>query len=187
MVAADGIAPKELSSLSFSLGNIRPEGITQGKESGEFFIANLAFGGVRRLDIATGRLATVVPDQPYWERGAVGLAYALGMLVVSGGGSVFGWPGSVTVYDAETGVELASCLPSGDPARLLNGVAVVNDTAYITDSQRSVLMRLDINGARNGECITSSVPLIVVDYNNNNVDLFSTNEANVLLADGKCI
>jgi hypothetical protein len=176
------------AATTFLLGNIRPGGIAARTDiDNVFYITNLAYGGVRRLDVTTGTLATVVPNQPFWERGAVNVAYALGVLVVTGGGSVYGWRGAVYVYDAETGTEMAACLPSGDPARYLHGIAVVDDTmAYVTDSQRNVLMRLDINAAINGECIVASIPLTVESTSGaaNRTDPFSTNDPNVFLASG---
>jgi hypothetical protein len=177
------------TTTTFALGNIRPGGIAaQTDVDNVFYVTNLAFGGVRRLDVTTGTLATVVPNQPFWERGAVNVAYSslLGVLIVTGGGSVFGWRGAVYVYDAETGTEMAACLPSGDPARYLNGIAILDETmAYVTDSQRNVLTRLDINAAINGECIVDSIPLTVESTSGaNSTDPFSTNDPNVFLASG---
>jgi hypothetical protein len=174
-------------NTTFSLGNIRPGGIAARTDlDNVFYVTNLAYGGVRRLDAGDGTLATVVPNRPFGERGAVNVAYALGVLIVTGGGSVHGWRGAVYVYDAATGTEMAACLPSGDPARYLNGIAIVDTMAYVTDSQRNVLTRLDINAAINGECIVASIPLTVESTSGaaNSTDPFSTNDPNVLLASG---
>jgi DNA-binding beta-propeller fold protein YncE len=153
---------------TISLGNIRPEGITAGPD-GIMYITNLFYGGIRRLDVATGTVAGLVPDGPYFAKLAIGLAYYADgdALIVAGAGSRVGLIGNVTVYDAASGIELIACGPSDDdgPADFLNDVTMIDDIAYVTDSGRNRLMTMNVTAALvAGECDVGSVVLPEADF-----------------------
>lgn len=142
----------------FSIGNIRPEGITAGDGS-ELFFTNLLFGGVRRLDLSTNEITEVVPNVGYFDLPALGIAYDDGFLFVAGAG-----PGITDnlnqtiayVYNAESGDHVVACTADGN---LWNDITIYDGTAYITDSRLNLLYTLDVNAAKQGECEVGAIDL----------------------------
>jgi sugar lactone lactonase YvrE len=115
----------------------RPEGIAIGRGT-SFYVGSLVDGAIYRGDVKTGVGAVLVP-------GVIGQA-ATGLkvdkhnrLFVSGAGTGFG-----RVYDAGSGVELASYQFADPGTSFINDVIVTRDAAYFTDSLNPVLYVLPI-------------------------------------------
>ena len=127
---------------------ILPEGIATAGD--RFYAGSRANGAVYRGDLRTGEGAFLVPGQD--GRVATGLKVDRGRLFVSGAGT-----GNAYVYDAKTGVELASYAfsPGGS---FINDVVVTKDAAWFTDSLMPVLYRVALGpGGEPGSFTT--VPL----------------------------
>jgi hypothetical protein len=71
------------------LGNMRPEGITEGPGT-LMYTSELLCGGVKSVDVVTGEVKQVVESFGFLERAAVGLTVAEDALRVAGGGVAFG-------------------------------------------------------------------------------------------------
>lgn len=110
---------------------------------------------------------------------AVGLKQSRGLLYVAGGPT-----GQAYVYDADTGVDLASYqLGAADGSSFVNDVTITPHAAWFTDSARAVLYRVPLRaGAPAGPAVT--VPLggdwtQVEGFNANGID--STPSGSALL------
>ena len=152
----DKIMPLE----TIPLGNKRPEGIAAGP--GDYlFVSEVLFGGVQRVNVLTGERKQIVPSFGLYRRGALGLAYYNGTLVVAGGGETdapFSPPASLYVYDAETGTELAQCAPSEDEGFVfLNDVTMIDSYAYVTDWYINKIMVVDVEAALDGDCVVKYI------------------------------
>lgn len=116
---------------------VAPEGVVTGKGN-EFFVSNLAGGGITRGDLKTGAVAPFVttPAAPV----SAGLAYDKRhqLLFAAGGPS-----GRVAVYDARTGATVAAFTLATAPT-FVNDVITTGKAAYATDSQKPVLYELPI-------------------------------------------
>jgi len=143
---------------TISLGNKRPEGITQSPDGNSMFVTEMLYGGVKKVDILTGEIEQIVPSYGFLERGAYGILYHNDALFVAGGGVPDGTPVMLYLYDAETGEEIAACAPVGD-AYLLNDVAILGNYAYVTDSYYNKLMVVDVEAALAGSCDVFSIKL----------------------------
>lgn len=158
------------------IGNIRPEGITEGEGSTLFF-TNLFYGGVQMVDVSTGDISEVVPNYGYFERAGVGLIYDDGFLFVCGAGPPFGLnETALHVYDVSTGEEVVTCT-SEEPGFFFNDIAISGGVGYITDSQYPGLTTLDIDAAKTGECVVGTVDLPP--------EIFLSEDPNVFVANGK--
>lgn len=115
-----------------------PEGITEGGDGRTFYVGSSSDG-----TIFAGRIDRASID--IWrEPDADGPSSALGMaadehgrLVVCGGEA-----GRLFAYDTETRSLIRSWTAQGS---LLNDIAIVDDIAYVTDSHRPVIWRLDLS------------------------------------------
>ena len=142
-----------------SLGNIRPEGITTG-EGSNVYVTNILYGGVRKVDVMTNETTEIVPNVGYFERVVLGLQYDDGYLFVCGSGPAFGANESIVyVFDAENGEEVAACTSIDTPGQLWNDITILDGTGYITDSRLSVLYTLDVEAAKDGECVVGTIDL----------------------------
>lgn len=152
-------ASKERRIVSqVSLGNIRPEGVTEGPGS-TVFVSELLFGGVRKVDLETGEVEQVVESPGFATRGSNGLWYSHGAIWVAGTGPGSGFPldAAVYVYDANSGEEIAACTFEG--GGFVNDVVVAGDTLFATDSTLPAIYTLNVDAALNGECLTGTIDL----------------------------
>jgi hypothetical protein len=133
--------PDSRPLTSISLGSVRPEGIVAVFDD-YMLTSEFAFGGIKRVNILTGRISQVVPPYEFMERGALGLEYYDGHLLVAGGGL----DPKLFVYNVETGTEVAACATRNETS-FLNDVAIVGNYAYVTDSFNSVIMVVDVASA----------------------------------------
>ena len=164
------------SSSIIPIGNLRPESITRGDGSDMYF-TNTFYGGVRKLDASTNEITEVVPNVGFFERVSLGIEYDDGYLFVCGSGPAFGANVSIVyVYDAESGEEVAACTSTDNPGQLWNDIAILDGTGYITDSRLNLLYTLDVDAAKNGECVIGSIDL---------PSEFFLSETNVNFANGK--
>ena len=156
----DSSAPLDVDR-SIPLGNLRPEGITKGPGS-TVFVSQITYGGVSSVDIDTGAVHQIVPKSEFLARGALAIGYTGDAFIVPGGGPVpFGFSQTaVYVYDANTGHDIATCIPLVGDDGFMNDVAIVDGKAYITDSGTPNLMVLDVDSAvKKGTCHVSSIAL----------------------------
>ena len=143
---------------------ILPEGIATA--GNHFYAGSRANGAVYSGDLRTGEGAFLVPGQA--GRVATGLKVDRGRLFVSGANT-----GNAYVYDAKTGVELASYAFSTADS-FINDVVVTKDAAWFTDSLKPVLYRVALGpGGEPGSFTT--VPLTgafeqVEGFNVNGID-----------------
>ncbi|HEX6582845.1 MAG TPA: hypothetical protein VF056_04510 [Thermoleophilaceae bacterium] len=119
------------------------------------------------IDTKTGARSEAVPAQ---EHAAIGLKYDkhADRLFVSGGPT-----GKAFVYDASSGVELASfqLTAAGEPT-FINDVVLTRDTAYFTDSLQPVIYALkrDLSGVT--PIPLSGFPMTAGQNNLNGIDDF---------------
>ena len=153
---------------------ILPEGIAiQGNH---FYAGSRANGAVYRGDVRTGEGAFLVPGVT--GRVATGLKVENGRIFVSGANT-----GNAYVYDAKTGVELASYAFSASGS-FINDVVLTKDAAWFTDSLKPVLYRVPLGpGGAPGATFTT-VPLTgdftqVPGFNVNGID--ATNNGKTLI------
>lgn len=143
---------------------ILPEGIATA--GNHFYAGSRANGAVYSGDLRTGEGAFLVPGQA--GRVATGLKVDRGRLFVSGANT-----GNAYVYDAKTGVELASYAFSTGGS-FINDVVVTKHAAWFTDSLKPVLYRVALGpGGEPGSFTT--VPLTgafeqVEGFNVNGID-----------------
>lgn len=119
-----------------------PEGIARTPHGRAFFVGSTTDGTIFRGDVRSGEMRS------FAAAGADGRTTATGMkvaghrrLVVAGGGT-----GKVFVLSARDGSTLAALdtAPGGTPT-FLNDVALAGRrTAYVTDSQRPILFRVNL-------------------------------------------
>jgi sugar lactone lactonase YvrE len=113
----------------------QPEGIATG--SGKtFYAGSRATGAVYSGDLRTGKGAVLVPAVA--GRAATGLKFDRGRLFVSGAGT-----GKAFIYNAKTGALIREYQLATAPT-FINDVAVTNDAAYFTDSNRAVIFKLPL-------------------------------------------
>lgn len=107
----------------------QPEGISVGKGT-SFYVGSVASGAIFRGDLRTGKGAILVNGDPGNKAATGNKVDKRNRLWVSGAGT-----GTGTVYDADTGYQLASYqfVPVGT-ASFINDVIVTRDAAYFTDS-----------------------------------------------------
>lgn len=117
----------------------RPEGITTGRGT-TIYVGSLADGAIWVGDVRTGQPLMVIPGAE--GRVAVGLDYDRrgDRLWVAGGPT-----GTVTVYDAQSGVALMTYTVEG--AGFLNDLVVTKRAVYVTDSMNPNLVVIPL-GAR---------------------------------------
>lgn len=149
MTRTDSAELQELIELPADFG---PEGIAIG-EGSTFFVGAMTppnAGQILRGDVSTGEYSELVPTSGV---PALGIAYAPDShrIFVAGGDS-----GGGTVYDAETGAEVAHLELGG---AMINDVEVTEEAAYFTDSQEAAVYRvaLDTSG-QPGEITTLELP-----------------------------
>lgn len=115
----------------------RPEGIVVGHGS-TFFAGSLADGGLYRGDLRTGSGDEIFPGD---GTPTVGLAFDHDRVFAAGGAS-----GTGKVFDARTGDLLATYSFASSPT-FVNDVVVARGVAWFTDSQRSVLYGVPVDGS----------------------------------------
>jgi len=151
-----------------NIGNKRPEGIhmiPRGEETSIglaegvwALVGELAYGGIKAVNVETGDIVQLVDSTGFSSRAIVGLWYYNGAIFAAGGGTAFGLEPMLHVFSGATGDLIASCSPEV-PGGVINDVTVSGTTAYATDSFRNSLMVLDADAALSGDCAVSSIPL----------------------------
>lgn len=122
--------------------DVHPEGITEDPDGVTFYVS-----GSKQGTIFRGRLGE--PELEVWlEPGTDGREHALGMAVDPLGRLLIcGYrTGKVFAYDIRT-KEFKGSLPVRDEGALLNDVTVAGGHAYVTDSNRPVIWRIDLGEA----------------------------------------
>jgi hypothetical protein len=156
------------------IGNITQHGILMlsGNEIGLVEGSTYALegqdyaGGIDAWNIETGEKTNIVPSVDDHQRGLYGMCYENGYILVAGGGPISAQHSTeiaLHVFEAATGSLLASCLPLGggnsEGGNFMNDVATIGEFAYVTDSLNSKLMVVELEAAKLGECIVSSIDL----------------------------
>jgi sugar lactone lactonase YvrE len=113
----------------------QPEGIAAGNGN-TLYVGSIPTGQVLRLNAATGRTATVVPQRA--GRAAIGLKFHRGRLFVAGGPT-----GRAFVYNAANGRTLRNLVLATAPT-FVNDVVVTKRAAWFTDSRRPQLSKLPL-------------------------------------------
>lgn len=160
-IAVAAALPAAFSQV-VDIGNIRPEGITTGPSEDVYYVSELLFGGVKEVDLSGDEpvVSQVVPSFGFAARGAIGLAYddETGLILVAGGGTAVGLPGTGAYAYSTDGSEVAACQPD-ESFGFINDAVVRDGKAYFTDSFSNQLYVLDMAALVNGECEASTVVL----------------------------
>ena len=116
-----------------------PEGIATGRGT-PFYVGSLLNGSIYKGDLRTGEGDLLVHPQP--GRIAVGLKVDArsNNLFVSGGPT-----GTASIYDAETGAEIATVQLTNAAATFINDVIITREAAYFSDSFNPVLYMLPVD------------------------------------------
>ena len=145
----------------------QPEGIAKGPGQ-HVFVGSIPTGRVVRLNVKTGQLTDVVPQQQ--GRAAIGLKYHRKRLFVAGGPT-----GHAFVYDARTGADIRDVTLTTATPTFVNDVTITRRAAWFTDSRQPQLYRLAL-GKRGAPAATArTVPIsgdlqYDQDPNNNEVN-----------------
>ena len=117
----------------------QPEGIAAGRGT-SLYAGSIPTGAVWKGDARTGQGDVLVPGRP-GERSAIGIKVdRRNRLFVAGGAT-----GKAFVYDARTGVDLASYqLAAPGAATFVNDVVVTDTAAWFTDSSAAQLYMLPL-------------------------------------------
>ena len=143
----------------------RPEGIIEGPGS-TVFVSQILSGKVLSIDVTTGETTEVIGEQSEEGRQAWGLWYHelddQGYLWVAGGGPNFGnGQPQVYLYHVETGNSIVACSPPSvnetGHGVFINDVAVLDGTAYVTDSFSARIMAVDVLEAMEGNCNVTEI------------------------------
>jgi Cu-Zn family superoxide dismutase len=130
-----------------------PEGIAHDPKSGAIYtgsaVTSLVFRMVPQVPPAksgtiVSREGAALPVEPF--PALLGMEFDAGRLWVAGGRT-----GRMAVIDAATGKVLKQFETPAKPAGLINDVAVINSSAYFTDSLRPTLWRVPVEGGKIGE------------------------------------
>jgi hypothetical protein len=156
MMSSKGKGKQTVLVNQVDLGNIRPEGITEGPGT-LMYTSELLYGGVKSVDVVTGEVKQVVESFGFLERNAVGLTFAEDVIWVAGGGAAFGIPAALYVYDPHTGADIAACVVP--EAGFLNDLIPYEGTLYVTDSITPNLWLFDVHSALEGNCVYESMSL----------------------------
>jgi sugar lactone lactonase YvrE len=113
-----------------------PEGIAFDAQSQSFYVSSTNGGAIYRGTLNEEETEVFLQPNEGGRTSATGLEVDDGRLFVSGGGT-----GRMFVYDAESGELLASFTASRTPT-FINDVAVVDGSAYFTDSLSPVVYRV---------------------------------------------
>jgi outer membrane protein assembly factor BamB len=141
----------------------QPEGIAV--QGDRFYVGSIPTGAIYSGSLSSGEGDILVPEQD--ERSAIGLSLRNGMLYVAGGDR-----GEAYVYDALTGVEIAS-FSLTDDATFINDVVATRDAVFFTDSVNPVLYKIPLEGDGFGavETLPFSGDLVYEDgFNANGID-----------------
>lgn len=116
----------------------QPEGIARGPGA-TLFAGSIATGAVYQADSRTGEGAVIVT--PREDRAAIGLEWdrRSDNLYVAGGPT-----GTVFVYDASEGADVAVLQATDAAETFVNDTVVVRDAVYFTDSFRPFLYRVPL-------------------------------------------
>ncbi|MFC3127498.1 SMP-30/gluconolactonase/LRE family protein [Pseudoroseomonas globiformis] len=149
-----GTAPEDVSALSARplLDAIAyPEGIAYNS-AGVYYVASAADGAVTRVNLDDNTATLLVPGGRLAPAGDRDFPVALGIkldesdrLWITGGVR-----GDLHIIDAQSGRTVISLAKPDGPASLLNDLALTQDAAYITDSSRPVLWRVNRSGGEIG-------------------------------------
>jgi sugar lactone lactonase YvrE len=173
VIAAVAVADKGPERIALP-DNYRPEGIAAGKGQ-SIYVGSIPTGEVLEIDTKTGARSEAVPPQGH---AAIGLKYdnQADRLFVSGGPT-----GKAFVYDASSGLELASfqLTAAGEPT-FINDVVLTRDTAYFTDSLQPVIyaVKRDLSGVT--PIALSGFPMTAGQNNLNGIE--AARNGRVLLA-----
>jgi Cu-Zn family superoxide dismutase len=123
-----------------------PEGIAFDPASHQLYVAGTTSGQIARIDARTGKamllgkgIASQIGES---FPGVLGMKLdGKGRLWMAGGGT-----GRIFVADARTGRPIATIATQRDHPALLNDVAIVGDTAYVTDTFYPALWSVDLKG-----------------------------------------
>ncbi|MGH8636160.1 MAG: hypothetical protein ACREUZ_03400, partial [Burkholderiales bacterium] len=125
-----------------------PEGIAYDPKDGNIYTGSAATGLIFRVlpQIPPSRFGTIfahegaaVPTEPF--PALLGMKIDGGRLWVAGGRT-----GRMAVLDTSNGKILKRFETPAEPAGLINDVAMVNSSAYFTDSLRPTLWRVPVKG-----------------------------------------
>ena len=152
----------------FNLGNRRPEGVFIPKGDNvpaplrnSALVGSLYFGGITAVDLVSGEASIIVPSVDFGSRLIAGVSYEDGMIIAAGaaGQAGSGPPPMVHVFNSTNGETMAECiLPDG--STFANDVAVIGDTAYITDSFINFLHSINLTSIQqSGDCGLSTTEL----------------------------
>lgn len=131
-----------------------PEGIAYDAAAGVAYTADATNGAVVRVNLRTKAVETVAAAGVLHPAGGdpPAFPFALGMKVDSGGRLWIagGRTGRVMVLDTRTGALVKSMTIPNPAASLLNDVAIVGTSAYITDTRVGTLWRVETRGTEIG-------------------------------------
>ncbi len=144
-LALNGCGSEDQGSFELPGDEVFPEGIGVNKTNGDVFVGSTTDGTIYRGSLTTATNNDPIPLEPFLAGGEDGRTAATG-IKVDGEGRL--WvagrdTGRAFVYDATTG-ELIQALetPAADRT-LINDLTFTPDAAFITDSFRPVIWRVE--------------------------------------------
>lgn len=129
-----------------------PEGIAYDAAAGALYTASAEDGTVIRVNASTGEAAVVTPAGRLMPAGTTTFPGPLGM-EVDGSSRLWiagGFTGKVWVVNTSDGAVLTEVTVPTTPKSLINDVAIVGSTGYLTDTFVPTLWRLSAEGGTFG-------------------------------------
>jgi hypothetical protein len=132
-------APNTFPEIIPLPNGFRPEGVVTG-HGHTIYAGSLANGAIYKVDVGTGEGEILVAGQTGAVAVGLGFDNRSNYLFVSGGPT-----GTATVYDADTGEQLAQYqLVSAASGPFINDVIVTNEAAYFTNSSAPELYKVPL-------------------------------------------
>lgn len=117
-----------------------PEGVAIDDATDQIYVGSTEDGTIFRADLDAERADVFLPPGENGRTSVTGLAVDGDRLFIAGRGT-----GRIFVYDTETRELVGGFDTSTGDDALMNDVTVAGDAAFVTDSFRPVLWRLDIS------------------------------------------
>ncbi|MDQ3738323.1 MAG: hypothetical protein M3337_04055, partial [Actinomycetota bacterium] len=138
---SEGVAVADAERRDIVLPGARvfPEGVAIDPATGEVYVGSTDDGTVFRAGLNDSEAEVFLPGGEDDRTAVTGLAVDGDRLFVAGRDT-----GRIFAYDTTSGELIAGYDTSDGERTLINDVVVAGDAAYVTDSFRPVLLRLDL-------------------------------------------
>lgn len=140
-------APATTRRIELPGERVFPEGVAIDPGTDQLYVGSTEDGSVYRAGLDDDRAEVFLEPGADGRTAVTGLAVGDGILLVAGRDT-----GRIFAYETDSGELIEAFDTSGDGDRtLINDIAVAGDAAYVTDSFRPVLWRLDLSGQAIGQ------------------------------------